>query len=116
MDWRIICSVLSLIIIIIIIIIILDALRPVLRAVGRCEARIEEQQETLHNILAAVNSLKQQQLKVSAVTAIPDTSVLDEFLPLQTYEDLTVFENKLSTDSTLKLALVRSYCFVCFRI
>ena len=113
MDWRIICSVLSLIIIIIF---FLDALRPVLRAVGRCEARIEEQQETLHNILAAVNSLKQQQLKVSAVTAIPDTSVLDELLPLQTYEDLTVFENKLSTDSTLKLALVRSYCFVCFRI
>lgn len=82
-------------------------MKPVLRAVAKCEARAEEQQKTLYEVLSIVKNIKKQLFKTPAVATVPDTSVLDEFLPLKTYEDMTAFEVKLTTDSDFKLALVR---------
>ena len=37
---------------------------------------------------------------------LPDTVTLDAFQPLNTFEDMTAFEVKLTTDTDLKLTLV----------
>ena len=78
------------------------ALKLVLLAVAKCETRVQQQEEALHEVLNIVK----QQSKKSAVAAAPDTSVLDEYLPFKSYDDLTAFEEKLTADSDLKLALV----------
>lgn len=74
-------------------------------SVTRCETRLEQQQKTLEEVFTAVRNIKKNQGKTPSQASAPDTSILNEFLPLNTYEDMTAFELKLATDSDLKQTL-----------
>lgn len=89
------------------------AVKPVLMAVTKYEMRVEQQQKMLE-VLSIVKNIKNQFGKTSAVATVPDTSVLDEFLPLSTYKDMTAFEVKLTTDSDFKLTLVSDIIIILY--
>lgn len=81
-------------------------------SVTKCETRLEQQQKTLEEVFTAVRNIKKNQGKTPSQASAPDTSILNEFLPLNTYEDMTAFELKLATDSDLKQTLVSHISFI----
>lgn len=83
-------------------------------AVTKCETRVEQQQAVLEEVLSIVRNIKNQFGKTAAVATVPDTSVLDEFLPLSTYQDMTASEVKLTTDSDFKLTLVSDIIIILY--
>ncbi|KAK3883711.1 hypothetical protein Pcinc_011968 [Petrolisthes cinctipes] len=82
-----------------------EALRTVLLAVAKCEAKVEEQQRILAQMLIIVKKIEKKIMKDISASALPDRSVLDQTLPLKSYEDLQAFEGKLAADPDLKLNL-----------
>ncbi|KAK3848732.1 hypothetical protein Pcinc_010292 [Petrolisthes cinctipes] len=67
-----------------------EALRPVLLAIAKCEAKLEEQQRTLVQTLAQmliiVKEIENKIMKDFSASALPDTFVLDQTLPVKSYD------------------------------
>lgn len=68
--------------------------------------QVEQPQTMLEKVLSIIKKCENQFDKTLEVATVPDDSILDAFMAVSTYKDMTAFEVKLATDSDFKLTLV----------